>query len=914
MEHIMFRTITKMGLSTLLKYVLLWSSLQTVYTQTLRYNVSEQVPSETFVANIPVDSGLSTKYNPDVFQQLRFSFNDPNEENLEYFMIESETGILRTRGVLDREEACPKQQTCVISMDILVNPRDYFQVITVIVNVVDINDRRPTFPQEAITLEIPESAPLGATYKLPEAEDLDSRKFAIQGYRMDTEHDDIFELNVIDVGGQPSKLQLKLLQSLDREQRDFYRINIIAYDGGSPPELGSMEVNIVVADSNDHGPKFLNSTYTVIIPETARPQTTVIRVLAQDMDIGINGEIRYAFSDNDHSDIFAINENTGEIVLKQTLDYEETQEYLLTVEATDGGVNSQPDYASVTVKIKDMNDNKPQISVNTLREEQSQDAVVSELAEIGDMVAYVSVKDPDSGLAGQFICNLNEPHFSLEQQSQSPSKFKVVTAAKLDRERQEEYALVIECQDNGNPSLVSTETIIVHILDENDSAPQFPVSTYNVELTENNHVKAWILQVNATDRDKGDNGKVKFSLGHGAGDQFLINPITGVIRANAVFDYEQQEQVVFTVIAYDNGDPVQSTTATVVLSILDTNDEPPKFTQDSYSFDVLENQPIGMEIGLVTASDADSDENNKIEFALLPSQSADKFTVDTQTGHVRTKESLDREQDSLYHLTVLATNIGVNPPLSASALITIQVQDDNDCDPIIDYPNTLNNTIYISNQVPVGYHVGIIQAHDRDLGDNAKLSFHISGGNIGGAFLLNPNTGVIETNIKLHSYDQKTFVIDISVTDHGFPQRVAKTPLHIVVNKSISYLPVDEQKTLLNNTNITIVVGLSVASVIIIVILVVAIVVIRRKERRKQQKHVYRCRVEAQKRIAGSKKDDSGSVASDTSGSKQVKKEVSFRLQKEGQKQRGSWAVPGVHRSHSDVSINTLLQLSRLNM
>ena len=900
------------GLTFLLKLVIMLSIVHIAGAQSpLRYNISEQVPSSTFVGSIRLDAKLSSQHETPVFERLRFSFLDPNEENVDLFSIDAVTGILRTEGVLDRELICPQRLTCDVNMDIAVGPREYFQVIGVTVTIADINDRRPEFPQDAVTLEIPESASAGAIYKLPEAEDLDSGRFGLQGYRMETDFDGFFQLNVIEVGGRPSKIQLKLLQSLDREERDFYRVNIIAYDGGEPPELGVMEVNIAVGDANDHGPRFLNSTYTVVMPESARPQANIVRVMAEDKDIGKNGEIRYHLSDNDDgADVFAINEETGEITLKGALDYEDTQRYVLTVEATDGGVNSQPAYATVTVEVMDMNDNPPQISVNTLSEQGTQNAVISELAQVGDMVAYISVKDPDSGLAGQFLCQLNEPHFSLEQTQ--PTKFKVVTAAPLDRERQAEYALVIECQDQGNPSLATTETIVVQVQDMNDNPPLFPLSAYYESLKENNHVKAWILQVNATDKDSGDNGQVRFALGQDAHDQFTIDPITGVIRANAVFDYEQSDQVIFSVIAYDLGDPAKSTTATVVLSILDTNDEPPRFSQESYRFHVQENQPVGFEIGRVSANDADSDKNNRIEYAMLPSKSAEMFTVDTQTGMVRTKAVLDREDpgQALYHVIVLATNVGVTPPLSGSAMITIKVDDTNDNDPVIDYPNMHNNTLYISNMVPVGYAVGTLQAHDLDLGDNAKLTFHVSGGNENGAFLIHPDTGQIQTNIKLENYDQKTFNVEISVMDHGFPQRISKQVLHIVVNKSIAFA-FEEQKSLLSTTNITIVVSLTVASVIIIIILVIAIVVIRRKERRKQQKHVYRCRVEAQKRITDLKKDGpSGSprssVASAGSASKQPKKEVSFRLQKDAgpsAERKSLWpAGAGANRPQADVS------------
>ncbi len=905
------------ALAFLLKSLIMLSVCGALQAQApLRYNISEQVPSGTFVGNIRFDSRLASRYETAVFEQLRYSFLDPSEENVHRFSIDAITGILRTEGVLDREDFCAQRLSCVVNLDIAVGPRQYFQVIGVTVTVLDVNDRRPEFPQESITLEIAESASAGAIYKLPEAEDLDSGRFGIQGYRMETDFDDTFQLNVIEVGGRPSKIQLKLLKSLDREERDFYRVNIIAFDGGEPPELGVLEVNIAVGDANDHGPRFLNSTYRVVIPESARPQASVVRVSAEDEDIGKNGEIRYSFSDNDHDDVFAIDAESGEITLKGTLDYEKQQRYVLTVEAADGGVNSQPAYATVTVDVMDMNDNPPQISVNTLSAGASETAVVSELAQVGDMVAYISVKDPDSGLAGQFLCRLNEPHFRLEQTQ--PTKFKVVTAGPLDRERQDEYALVIECQDQGNPALVTTETIVVKVLDENDNAPIFPISTYYVELKENNHVKAWILQVNATEKDSGRNGEVRYALGQDAHDQFTIDPLSGVVRANAVFDYEQTDQVIFSVIAYDLGDPAQSTTATVVLSILDTNDEPPRFTEDSYRFNVRENQPVGIEIGMVSASDADSDHNNRIEYAMLPSKSAELFTVDTQTGQVRSKAQLDREEpgQALYHVTVIANNVGVTPPLSGSATVTIEVLDENDNAPIIDYPNSLNNTLYISSQVPLGYGIGPLQAHDLDVGDNAKLTFHVSGGNENGAFVIDPDTGMIETNIKLHDYDQKTFSVEVSVMDHGFPQHISKQMLHIVVNKSIAFA-YEEQKSMLSTTNITIVVSLSVASVVVIIILVIAIVAVRRKGRRKQQQHVYRCRVEAQKRVADMKKDSAAgggsrrsSVASSgSSGKQQNKKEVSFRLQKEGPgaptsaEKKSLWpGAAGVNRSKCDVS------------
>ena len=164
-------------------------------------------------------------------------------------------------------------------------------------------------------------------------------------------------------------VKLLLKEKFNREVQDTYHVQIVAYDGGVPPKSGSIDVTIIVLDSNDNPPVFQNSTYYVNIMENVPIFTTIAHVSATDQDIGINGEVVYTFStqtQETYGHLFGLEPETGAIFVQGNIDYEKASIYTLSVIAKDKGADSIPADATVIVTVKDVNDHPPDITVNTL--------------------------------------------------------------------------------------------------------------------------------------------------------------------------------------------------------------------------------------------------------------------------------------------------------------------------------------------------------------------------------------------------------------------------------------------------------------------------------------------------------------------------------------------------------------------
>ena len=809
------------------------------HTSALEYTIAEEQGPGAFVGNVALDEDLVGRYGQDVVDTLEFSFLTAQE----VLTIEKQGGVIRTAGRADRETACPQPltaATCRLTVDVAVTPAQYFQIIPVVVVITDINDNAPSFPVSAgsapeVRRGISELAPIGAKIKLPLASDPDWGENAVQEYKYTSPASEgVFRLEVSQLRNGLVSVNLVLTSALDREAVDSYQGTLTAYDGGSPPKVGTIPVTIIVEDGNDHSPRFDNNTYTVNIPENTPINSSVLKVRAQDKDIGDFGKITYTISsppDSPEALIFGVNPTNGLLYLKRSPDYEVKSSYNVLVEAVDGGPNSQPAQTTVVVNIGDLNDNPPQIKVNALTS--SGVAQISESSPSGTFVAHVSVTDSDSGNNGEFGCSLDSALFVLERLPQR-TQYKIVTAGRFDRESQSVHFVKLTCTDLGTPAQESVATVTVNVLDENDNKPVFVQSIYSVTLTENNHVNAFIVHVNATDADAGVNAQMTYDLQDISSPMELlrINHQTGAVHANVVFDYESMREFNFQVVATDGGTPAKSATATVYVTIVDINDNAPFFSEPSYHVEVHENQPIGMEIGLVAASDADSEPYNEFEFSFEAGRAAKLFAIDTRTGHIRTKASLDREYQDTYVLTAVATNIHVDRTLSSSVQVTITIKDQNDNAPHVDFPNQQNHTIHISNLVPVSYEVGMISAHDVDEDENARLAYSFTHNADNSAFYIDPITGLISTRSSLQNYDTKLFEMQVLVSDHGVPPKTATATLYVVVDKSVEYAGAAKGGSLLGGSNLTIVIGLAVSSAVVVIILVVAIIFTRMNPRK----------------------------------------------------------------------------------
>uniref|UniRef100_A0A3Q3L1Q8 Cadherin domain-containing protein n=1 Tax=Labrus bergylta TaxID=56723 RepID=A0A3Q3L1Q8_9LABR len=182
---------------------------------------------------------------------------------------------------------------------------------------------------------------------------------------------------------------LLLQKALDREKQAVIKL--------------TLTINVNVLDVNDNTPMFSKSLYKVRVRENTEKGQVVIKLNATDMDDGINSRITYSLikqRNTDPSQTFNINSETGEITVKGTLDYEETPAYEVRVQAKDQGTTPRSAHAKLLIEIIDVNDNAPEISVTSLM------TPVKEDAELGTIVALVTVSDKDGGNNGVTNCKV----------------------------------------------------------------------------------------------------------------------------------------------------------------------------------------------------------------------------------------------------------------------------------------------------------------------------------------------------------------------------------------------------------------------------------------------------------------------------------------------------------------------------
>ncbi|NXR74504.1 PCDGF protein, partial [Pycnonotus jocosus] len=342
---------------------------------------------------------------------------------------------------------------------------------------------------------IGELIPPGARFPLEMARDADAGSNSLLTYTLTS--DPSFSLTVKEKASGKKQPELVLERALDREKQNSFELVLTAVDSGDPVKSGTVKIRVNVTDANDNPPVFSKSVYDARVAENLPVGSLVLRVRATDADVGINGQVSYSFGNvpDDVSSLFAIDSGSGEVTTVGLLDFEEENQYIFVLEATDGG--GLTDHCEVQIDITDENDNAPEITILSLS------SPVPEDAPLGTVVALLNVNDPDSGENGQVSCELSgEAPLSIVA---SPGgSYKVLVLAKaLDREEAAFHELVLRAMDGGDPARTGTARIRVVVVDANDNAPAFSQAEYTVRVVEDVPVGSILITVTATDADEG---------------------------------------------------------------------------------------------------------------------------------------------------------------------------------------------------------------------------------------------------------------------------------------------------------------------------------------------------------------------------------------------------------------------------
>ncbi|XP_005992505.1 cadherin-related family member 1 [Latimeria chalumnae] len=552
-----------------------------------------------------------------------------------------------------------------------------------------------------------------------------------------------------------------LIEELDREQNNEVEVLVSISDG-----INNVveKVRILVTDANDESPEFLNTPYTVDVLEDTRSGSSIFKVQAVDRDAGSGGSVTY-FLQNARNTKFAIDRHSGVLRIKPgaTLDYEKSRTHFVTVIAKDGGGKLEGKYrvfssiASITINVIDVQDTPP-IFVGL-----PYYAYVYEDTLPGSEVFTVVAYDGDRGNSNAIhysIVNGNDASFAITNATGTISILQ--NANQLLKENFELQIQASEINQEGDLLAYSIAMITIRIVDLNNHPPTFygengPQSRFELTMyehpTEGEILRG--LKITVNDSDQGANAKFNLKL-VGPGGIFRVVPqtvlneaqVTIIVENSASLDYEKFQLLTFKLLAVEVDTPEKfSSTADILIHLLDTNDNFPKFSSDYYIAKIPENSAGGSTVVAVTATDPDSGLWGEIKYSIYGA-GADSFLIHPSAGIIYTQPwaTLDAEIKSKYNFYVKAEDIEGKYSL---AEVFVTVLDVNDHYPEFN-ENILEKTMIIGSPVK-------IEATDEDAEEpNNIVEYAIMQADPDNVFDINEATG----EIKLKSYIKSLEIIE----------------------------------------------------------------------------------------------------------------------------------------------------------
>lgn len=378
---------------------------------------------------------------------------------------------------------------------------------------------------------------------------------------------------------------------------------------------------------NIHAPEFLEFPNQISVNETVELGTTVTWIKARDRDLGYNGKLVFGISDGDNDSVFRLDPDNGELKIIGYLDRERQDEYVLNITVYDLGKPQKSASKVLPVTILDENDNAPTFekSLASFR--------VTENAINGTVLFRLNATDPDLGENGRvtYILITDTKDFHVD-----PITGVLSVSAPLDRERQELYELRIRATDNGGSheqsALFSDAIVRINVDDINDNSPTFSLNDYTVRIREDIPKGSVVAVITASDLDSGPGGEVFYSLSDDSDQSFKIDKYSGTIKTTKMLDFEERQIHSLIVQASDRGTPSISSETSVIVEVIDVNENrfAPQFDDYVLTGNVMENQLPGTHVMVAMAKDADAaGPDSRITYSIRGGDGLGIFTVDS---------------------------------------------------------------------------------------------------------------------------------------------------------------------------------------------------------------------------------------------------------------------------------------------
>uniref|UniRef100_A0A667WHS4 Si:ch73-379j16.2 n=1 Tax=Myripristis murdjan TaxID=586833 RepID=A0A667WHS4_9TELE len=580
----------------------------------------------------------------------------------------------------------------------------------------------------------------------------------------------LFEVN-------PSNGALYVHKNLDREElcdnsgACLVDLKIVVEN---PLEIHYVSVEIM--DTNDHAPSFSESEKLIEIAETTSPGAQFQLPGARDPDVGINSIQRYKLSQNDHFQLEIRDRGEDKIpflVLQRHLDREQKINHSLILTAIDGGNPQKSANLNLTIRVLDINDNRPIFSKEVYS------VMLQENVAVDTIVIKVQATDFDEGINGvvqyAFGGDVNSKVLELFSLDRDVGEIRV--NGQIDYETAEVFKLDVQASDKGQPPMSSDCRVIIKIQDVNDNKPEIEVTSISNMVPENSKHGTVISLISVTDADSGLNGKVICTLTENV--PFELKPSFKENMYSLVtkdkLDRETVSHYDVTVTATDCGQPPLSTVQTLSIQVSDVNDNNPEFPHNPLELYLMENNVPGASILSVSAFDKDMNENAAVSYHMIRGGGGQHdmssfLSINSDNGQISALKSFDFETLKTFQFQVVATDSGT-PSLSSNVTVNVFILDQNDNAPVILYPVSANGSAEGVEEIPrnvnAGHLVTKVRAYDPDIGYNGWLLLSLKEVRDHSLFGLDRYTGQIRTLRSFTETDEAEHKLVILVKDNG---------------------------------------------------------------------------------------------------------------------------------------------------
>ncbi|XP_023416326.2 protocadherin alpha-11 isoform X14 [Cavia porcellus] len=497
----------------------------------------------------------------------------------EYFSLESPVSSgstkrlsLKLKKPLDREKT-PQLKMLLTATD--GGKPELTGTVQLFVQVLDVNDNDPEFDQLEYKVKLVENATKETLVIKLNATDRDEGMNGEVTYSLKSVKPNGRSFFTLD----ESNGEVRVNGTLDYEENKFYEIEVQATDKGNPPMAGHCTVWVEILDINDNSPEVTVTSLSLPVREDAELSTVIALISVSDLDSGVNGQVTCSLTSKVPFKIVSTFKNYYSLVLDSRLDRESVSNYDLVVTARDGG--SPPLWASATVSVEvaDVNDNAP------LFAQPEYTVFVKENNPPGAHIFTVCARDADAQENALVSYSLVERRVGERALSSYVSVHaesgKVFALQPLDHEELELLQFQVSARDSGVPALGSNVTLQVFVLDENDNAPALlgPQTGGAVSELVSRSVGAGhvVAKVRAVDADSGYNAWLSYELQASAGGErspFRVGLYTGEISTTRALDEMDAPRQRLFVLVKDHGEPVLTTTATFLVSLVENGQTP----------------------------------------------------------------------------------------------------------------------------------------------------------------------------------------------------------------------------------------------------------------------------------------------------------------------------------------------------